>query len=115
MREKRKKREKGSRAGFSRIPRFSRKGAHNRWERGREAVAADRTVFIGEGDDGSQVMVEWHPNVDAEVLYVSTRTSRFARCSTPTECVKTDDCVTSPMAWPVVAGSPLRAEPARSR
>jgi hypothetical protein len=52
------------------------------------AEPATRLVFTGEGDAGRQVMVEWWPGDDAEVLYVSTRPSPFARWSPPVECTK---------------------------
>jgi hypothetical protein len=51
---------------------------------------ADRIVFVGEQPDGGQVLVEWYPNDAADVVYVSTRPSSFARWSAPVECSKVD-------------------------
>jgi hypothetical protein len=45
---------------------------------------------VGEAVDGVGTMVEWYPNLDAEVVYVSTRPSSFARWSAPTECTRAD-------------------------
>jgi hypothetical protein len=55
---------------------------------------SDRIVFTGEADDGTELRVEWYPNVDAETLYVSTRRSVVDYWSPPVECTKTDDSVT---------------------
>jgi hypothetical protein len=50
----------------------------------------DRIVFTGETPDGTQILVEWFPDEDAEVVYVSSRPSSFARWGPPVECTKTD-------------------------
>jgi hypothetical protein len=57
---------------------------------GHQMSDAERLVFTGEAVDGTELRVEWYPNVDAEVLYVSTRPSHFARWSPPTECTRDD-------------------------
>jgi hypothetical protein len=60
-------------------------GAHARMA---TPAMSDRIVFTGEAVDGTQVLVEWFPGDDAEVVYVSTRPSSYARWSAPVECVK---------------------------
>jgi hypothetical protein len=50
---------------------------------------AERIVFTGEADDGTELRVEWYP-AEPEVVLVSTRRSVVDFWSPPTECTKED-------------------------
>ena len=60
--------------------------ARGAWRR----VMTERLAFTGEAEDGTQVLVEWFPSADAEVVYVSMRGRGDRTWSPPTECVRTD-------------------------